>query len=117
MQTAPIVSITPIVYLAVCVLQIAALWKIFIKAGQPGWASIIPVYNLYVFLLVAGKPGWWLVLMFIPLVHIVIAILTSLGIADNFGKGAGFGVGLALLPFIFFPILAFGDAEIVLSRR
>ena len=104
-------AIAPTVYLALFVLQIVALWKIFIKAGQPGWASIIPVYNFYVLLVVAGKPGWWLVLMFIPLVHIVIAILMSLGIANNFGKDTGFGVGLAFLPFIFFPILAFSDAK------
>ena len=104
-------STVSIVYLAVLVLQIVALWKVFIKAGQPGWASIIPFYNFYVLLVIAEKPGWWLVLMFIPLVHIVITILMSLGIANNFGKGSGFGAGLAFLPFVFFPILAFSDAK------
>jgi hypothetical protein len=87
------------------------MWKVFEKAGQPGWASIIPIYNCYILLKIASKPGWWLILMFIPLVNLVIAFITYLGIAENFGKSTGFAVGLFFLPFIFFPILAFGDAQ------
>ena len=100
-----------IIYLAVLILQLVATWKVFVKAGQPGWASIIPFYNIYVLMLVAGKPGWWLILTFIPLVNIVIWIIASIAVAENFGKGAGFGIGLVFLSFIFFPILAFTDAQ------
>ena len=97
-------------YLAIIVLIIASLWKVFTKAGQPGWGVLIPIYNAYLLCKIAGKPGWWVLLMFIPLVNIVIALLVALGVATNFGKGAGFGIGLFFLPFIFYPILAFGDA-------
>lgn len=92
------------------ILMIASLWKVFTKAGQPGWASIIPIYNTYVLCKIAGKPGWWVILMLIPFVNFIILILVCLGVAEKFGKGAGFGLGLAFLGFIFFPILAFGDA-------
>lgn len=100
-----------IFYLGFIALMIASMWKINIKAGQPGWACLIPFYNVIVMLKIAGKPAWWLVLMIIPLVNIVIAILMTAGIARAFGKGAGFTVGLLLLSPIFYPILAFGDAE------
>ena len=102
-----------IVWFAVVVFVIVSMWKVFTKAGKPGWGAIIPFYNVYLLLKIAGKPGWWLVLYFIPLVNIVIAIIACIGVAQNFGKSAGFGVGLALLGFIFFPILAFGDAQYV----
>ncbi|MHC4575241.1 MAG: DUF5684 domain-containing protein [Planctomycetota bacterium] len=100
-----------VIYLALVIFQMIAMWKVFTKARQPGWAIIIPIYNMYVLLKVAGKPGWWLVLMFIPLVNIVIGILMSVGIANNFGKGVGFAIGLIFVPIIFYPILAFGSAE------
>ncbi|MFH1616553.1 MAG: DUF5684 domain-containing protein [Planctomycetota bacterium] len=100
-----------IIYFAVLVLMIIALWNLFIKAGRPGWASIIPFYNLYVLLIIAGKPGWWLILMFIPLVNIVIGVIVNLALAEKFGKSPGFAIGLLLLPVIFFPILAFGSAK------
>ncbi len=95
----------------IAIFFIASMWKVFTKAGQPGWAVIVPVYNIFTLLKIVGKPGWWIVLFFIPLVSIIIAILVSLELAKNFGKGAGFGVGLAFLPFIFFPVLGFGSAE------
>lgn len=93
------------------VLIIYSLWKVFEKAGQPGWAAIIPFYNLYIMLKIAKKPGWWLILMFIPLVNLVIFILTYIAFAKAFGKGTGFALGLVFLGFIFFPLLAFGDAQ------
>jgi hypothetical protein len=98
------------VYFAVLILCIVSMWKIFSKAGQPGWASIIPIYNVLVLLKVAGKPGWWFLLFLIPLVNFVIAIIVTLALAERFGKGAGFGVGLLLLPIVFLPMLAFGSA-------
>lgn len=100
-----------IVCLAVIVFYIATMWKVFEKAGKPGWASIIPIYNTIVLLQISGKPGWWVLLYLIPVVNIVIAVIATLGLAANFGKGVGFAVGLMLLGFIFFPILAWGDAQ------
>jgi hypothetical protein len=85
-------------------------WKIFTKAGQPGWAILIPFYNIYIMLKIAGKPGWWLILLLIPLVNFIIMILMIVGIAQNFGKGTGFILGLIFLTPIFIPILALGDA-------
>ena len=100
-----------LIQLAITIFIIVAMWKVFTKAGKPGWAILIPFYNLYILLKVAGKPGWWLILLFIPIVNIVISIIAAIGIANNFGKGVGFAIGLLLLPFIFYPILAFGSAE------
>jgi hypothetical protein len=96
---------------AFVVLMIAALWKIFSKAGQPGWAAIIPIVNTYFVCKVAGRPGWWVILMFIPFVNFIIGIILCIDIANSFGKGVGFGIGLILLPVIFFPILGFGSAQ------
>jgi hypothetical protein len=93
------------------VLIVASLWKIFSKAGQPGWAAIIPIYNVYVMCKVAGRPGWWLLLMLIPVVNLIIAIILNVDIAKRFGKGVGFAIGMIFLPFIFWPILAFGSAQ------
>jgi hypothetical protein len=100
-----------VVWLALVVLMIAALWKIFDKAGEPGWAAIIPVYNLYILLKIAGRPGWWILLFFIPFVNFIISIIVSIDIAKRFGKGTGFALGLVFLPFIFYPMLAWGDAS------
>ena len=100
-----------ILELAVAVLVIASLWKVFTKAGKPGWAAIIPIYNTIVILEIAGKPIWWVILFFIPVVNFVVAIIAHIALAEKFGKSAGFGVGLALLGIIFFPILGFGDAQ------
>src|SRR5437588_3649116 len=97
--------------LAIAVLMIASMWKIFTKAGKPGWAAIIPIYNLIVLLEIAGKPLWWFILMLIPFVNIVVFIMVLLSIARNFGKGVGFAIGMLLLPFIFYPMLGFGDAR------
>ncbi len=92
-------------------LIIASMWKVFVKAGKPGWASLIPIYNVIVLLEIAGKPIWWIIMFFIPFVNFIAAFLVMIPLAEKFGKGAGFGIGLALLPFVFFPMLAFGDAE------
>src|SRR6059058_6265400 len=86
-------------YLAVILLMIASMWKIFTKAGKPGWAAIVPIYNIIVLLEIAGKPLWWFILMLIPFVNIVVFIMVLLSIARNFGKGAGFAIGMLFLPF------------------
>src|SRR5204863_9323108 len=90
---------------------VAAMWKVFTKAGKPGWASIIPIYNIWVLLEIVGRPGWWLVLMLIPFVNFIVLIILSIDVAKSFGKGTGFGLGLAFLSLIFYPILGFGDAQ------
>ena len=100
-----------VVWLALLVVVIAGIWKVFQKAGKPGWAAIVPIYNVIVLLEVAGKPIWWVLLYFIPCVNIIVIIVVSIAVAKNFGQGAGFGVGLALLGFVFYPILGFGDAR------
>jgi len=100
-----------IFWLAFTILMIAACWKIFTKAGQPGWASIIPIYNLYIWCKIVGRPGWWILLMLIPVVNFVIAIILCIDLAKSFGKGVGFGIGLVFLGIIFFPILGFGSAQ------
>jgi hypothetical protein len=92
---------------------VAAMWKVFTKAGKPGWAAIVPIYNIVVLLEIAGKPLWWIALFFVPLVSLVAAFLIMIGVAKAFGKGTGFGIGLTLLGFIFFPILGFGSAQYV----
>src|SRR3954470_1408165 len=93
-----------LVMLAFAIVMIASVWVVFSKAGEPGWAVLIPIYNAIVFLKVARKPLWWILLFLIPFVNIVIAILVAIAIANNFGKSTGFGIGLAFLGFIFYPI-------------
>lgn len=101
-------------YLVVLVVAIVAYWKIFAKAGQAGWKSLIPIYNLYVLIKIAGRPGWWLLLALLPFVNILILLLLSLDLAKSFGKSPVFGVvGLFLFTFIGMLILAFGKATYV----
>jgi len=92
-------------------IAIIGLWKLFSKAGKPGWASIIPIYNTIVMIEIAGKPIWWIFLFFIPVVNIVVSVLVMIGLAKNFGRGAGTVIGLIFLPLIFLLILGFGSAE------
>jgi uncharacterized membrane protein YhaH (DUF805 family) len=100
-----------ICWLAFTILMIAAWWKIFSKAGQPGWAAIIPIYNWIVWCKIVGRPWWWILLLLIPFVNFIILIILIIDLAKSFGKGVGFGIGLLLLPIIFFPILGFGSAQ------
>ena len=102
-----------LVGLVVGLLVIAGLWKIFAKAGKPGWAAIIPIYNLIVLLQIAGKPLWWIVLFLIPVVNIVAAVMVFVSVAKAFGKGTGFAIGMLLLGPIFIPILGFGSAKYI----
>ncbi len=101
----------PLFMLVALVFVIASLWKVFTKAGQPGWAAIVPIYNMVVLCKVANRPVWWVVLMCVPVVNIFVLALLSMDVAKAFGKGAGFGVGLWLFGFVFYPMLAFGKAQ------
>lgn len=100
-----------LLYLVFIVLVIAGFWKTFAKAGKPGWAAIVPFYNIIVLLEIAGRPLWWIILFLVPCVNIVVTFIVSIDVAKSFGKDAAYGVGLALLPFVFYPILGFGDAR------
>jgi hypothetical protein len=111
MDTGSVNPVFSIVALAVVALEIAAFWKIFTKAGEPGWASIVPLYNIWVLLRITGKPGWWILLLLVPVVNIVIGILETVELAKAFGKSGGFAAGLIFLPFIFYPMLAWSDAQ------
>jgi hypothetical protein len=102
--------ILSIVYIAIIVLVVAAYWKIYVKAGEPGWACLVPIYNIIVFLRIVQRPIWWIVLAFIPVVNLIL-IVAIVDLAKSFGKGVGFAIGLIFLPFIFYPILGFGDAQ------
>ena len=105
--------------LAVTVLQLVAMYKVFEMAGKPGWAVIVPVYNTWVLAEVGGKPGWLGIVAAVisaipligPIVSLVLWIMIMLGVSNSFGRGTGFGLGLAFLPFIFFPILAFSGGS------
>ena len=99
--------------LVVVVFLIVAQWKIYTKANQPGWACIIPIYNIIVMLKIIGKPWWWLLLLLVPGVNIVVLVLMMNLLSKSFGKSEEFTIGLVILSVIFFPILGFGEAKYV----
>jgi hypothetical protein len=99
--------------LAYYAVWVVSLWTVFQKADQPGWAAIIPFYNLYVLLKTAGRHGWWLILYFVPLVNIIVHLIVSIDLAKSFDRGTLYGFGLWLLPIVFLPILGFGSARYV----
>lgn len=95
---------------ACALVVIIGIWKVFTKAGQPGWAAIIPIYNMFVLLKIIGRPAWWILLMLIPLVNIVIFILVAIDLAKAFGQSAAFGVVLLFLfSIIGYLMLGFGN--------
>jgi hypothetical protein len=95
------------------IVELIAMWKIFTKAGKPGWAVLIPIYNTLVMLEIVGRPWWYLLLMLIPIVNFVILIMIVFDLAKSFGKSAGFAVGMIFFSFIFILILGFGKAQYV----
>ena len=100
--------------LVILAVSIVTMWKIFTKAGREGWESIVPIYNIYVFLKVVGRPGWWLLLLLIPFVNIFIAFLIAIDLAKSFGKSAAFGaVALFLFSIVGYVILAFGKDKYI----
>ncbi len=116
-----------IVIIAIYVVAVIGLWKMYVKAGKPGWAAIIPVYNWWVWVEIIGRPRWWfwallayVLLSWLPIVNIILGIamfvlflLGCLDMAKCFGKGTGYGIGLWLLSVVFAPILGFGDAQYI----
>ena len=100
-----------LIYAVVIVVYIAGMWKAFEKAGQPGWSAIIPIYNIYIWTKIVGREPWWLLLFLIPCVNIVAAVILSIDMAKSFGKTEIYGIGLAFVGIIFWPMLGFGDAR------
>ena len=99
--------------LVIIVFEIAAVWRIFVKAGDRGWKAIIPIWNTLIVLKIVGRPWWWIFLYLIPIVWWIVYIIVYYDLAKSFGKGVGFAVGVILLPFIFVPILGFGSSQYV----
>lgn len=97
--------------LMIAVVIIAGAWKVFTKAGQPGWAVLIPIYNYYIVTKIAGRPWWWLLLAIVPIVNIIVAVVLLNDVSKSFGRGIGTTLGLIFLPAIFYVILGFGDAQ------
>jgi hypothetical protein len=100
-----------VVYFAFLILIIASGWRLFTKAGKPGWAVLIPLYNLVVLLEIIGKPVWWVLLIFIPFVNFIVGIWVANLLAKSFGKTELYTIGMIFLPFVFYPLLAFGSSQ------
>ncbi|NDC22242.1 signal peptidase I [bacterium] len=108
------VMILGIVYLAVLILAIVSLWKMFSKANEAGWKSIVPIYNYITLLKIVGRPWWWIIGLIIPIVQLVVLVIISLDLAKSFGKSEVFGIfGLFLFGIVGYPMLAFGSAKYV----
>ena len=99
--------------LAISVLLATGTWYMFEKAGKPGWAMIVPIYNIIIMLEIAKKPMWYIAMFFVPIANIVFLIMMLNGISKNFGKSEGFTVGLVFLRQIFLAILGYGDAQYI----
>ncbi len=106
-------GLSSLISLVIAIVEVAAVWRLFSRAGQHGWAAIIPIYNTVVMLHVTGKSGWWLLGFFVPLLNFFVYCRMMVNMAQVFGKGVGFGIGNIFLPFIFLPILAFTDSPYV----
>lgn len=100
--------------LAFILLLLVSMWRVYERAGEPGWAILVPIYNTYVLTRIGRVSGWWVLAMFVPLLNIVALFVVSIGVAERFNRGAGFGIGLVFLPFIFYPMLAWGDEQPVM---
>ncbi len=100
-----------IAQVALATIVMASLWPLFVKAGRPGWAAVVPFYNLMVWAEITGRSWWWAFLVFVPAVNLIVLLLLTVDLARSFGKGLGFAAGMVFLPFLFFPILAFSSAE------
>src|ERR1700753_3994349 len=104
-----IISAMLIPLIIIWVIMVVAQWKIYEKAGKPGWAAIVPIYNVIILLEIVGKPVWWILLFLIPCVNIVFLVWTTNLLSKSFGQSEGFTVGLLLLGVVFYPVLAFGN--------
>jgi len=106
-------SVFGFIYFVFIVLMIVGMWKIFVKAGRPGWYALIPIYSTIVLLQIVGKPEWWFLLMFVPLANIIVMFMMWSELSKSFGKSTGFTLALIFLPFFAIPALGFGGAKYV----
>lgn len=116
METAAMAGFMGIYYIlmiAVYVVTVIGMWKMFTKAGKPGWGAIIPLYNTYCLFDIAWGNGWLFLLTCIPCVGFIFQIILCFKLAPAFGKGVGFAFGLLFLSPIFYMILGFGDADYI----
>ncbi len=98
------------------ILAIAGYWKVFNKAGEAGWKSIVPIWNTLVWLKIIGRPWWWLLLFLIPVVNLVVLVVCMLDTSKSYGHGFGFAVGLLFLTPLFFIILGWGKSAYIGPR-
>ncbi|MDB2226454.1 DUF5684 domain-containing protein [Halorubrum ezzemoulense] len=110
-QGASSTNIELFVTLGLIILIFAGLWKVFEKAGKPGWAAIIPIYNLYVLVKVSGNAWYWFALFFVPVINFFATLKVSIDVAGKFNKGILFGLGLTFISFVFYPLLGFGGYQ------
>lgn len=92
---------------------LAGIWQIFVKAGYPGWKSLIPLYNVILWLQMIGRPWWYLAALFFPGTNIILWLIIAFGTARSFGRNVFFALGVTFLPFIFIPIIGFGSATYI----
>ncbi len=97
-----------LIYFAVFIVMAISLGKLFAKAHKPSWAAIVPIYNTMVQLEIAGRPTWWLLLLlFVPFLNLWVSIVLMLDFAKSYGKSTNYGIFMAILPVVAFPMLAF----------
>lgn len=98
-----------LIMLPLVVFMAFVMWRLFTKAGKPGWASLIPIYNTIVMLEIVGKPWWWIFMFMIPFVNWIFIIMFYYEFAKSYGQDVGFTILLLILPYIGFPIMAFSS--------
>lgn len=98
-------------FLVFALVPLIGLWKVFEKAGEPGWGAIVPIYNIYLLVKISGNSPLFVLLLLIPLINLLVGIKVMIDLADKFGKGVGYALGMMFLPFVFFPMLGFGGAQ------
>ena len=106
------IAIVGVVFIVLpVVLLVIPTWRIYVKAGEPGWSAIVPLFSQYTLCTVVGRPVWWLIWLLIPYVNFVFWLIFAMDLARVFSRSKGFGIGIWLLPFVFLPILGYGSAE------
>ena len=118
LSSSPFFPIFGFIYLILIVFVIFTMWKVYAKAGKPGWACIIPIYNIVVLMQIVGRSGWFVLLFFIPLVNIIVSAIVAIDLAKAFGKSSTFGiVGLWLFSIVGYAMLAFGNATYIGQQK
>jgi hypothetical protein len=108
---APLMGVYSMGSFVLALVVIAGMWKTFAKAGKPGWAAIVPIYNIIVLLEIVGRPLWWIVLLIVPFVNFVVLIMVTNDLSKSFGHGIGMTLGLLFLPYVFYLVLGFGGSK------